>query len=463
MSKKHIFFAVGTLCLCLFAGCGANMEDDTLSSKKQEITSLENVDGEFSKENGSFNNDEISSALNAEEKQKLLALQFEDYRHMTISEFQNKVWEMTDTLEYRELLGRLSNDETLYALRDGDETAAFLFYVLEPLTAEKWQSWTYSGSATSSHFPWEDKAILEYTYTLTILNTDIMVKDYCDIRLAVEDFLGDILYNRTKEELQNKTFMLTEIKNYVDEMVSYMQTPEVGIAIEYAYFPLSADEDNRKDAGVSAGKESLFEEDTEKRRYENGTERDYRSLLALKTPDYQDMSLADFNAALLEWANEDYDRMERISEDVAFKDFEVSLSNDELSFVQLTTFLSGMENAKYVQSEFTGKAEENPGCDQYFPQKTIADSGMGAWCSLYYQFTYHVSDKKVVTVAERDSQIQAMIDGVQNFWNGTDTEELLKMNERDVTKRMIEIAEDNSNNHIIISVNNVHFEKMDER
>ena len=39
----------------------------------------------------------LASTLSDEELQMLQALQFDDYRHMTIAEFQNKVWEKTDT------------------------------------------------------------------------------------------------------------------------------------------------------------------------------------------------------------------------------------------------------------------------------------------------------------------------------------------------------------------------------
>lgn len=38
-------------------------------------------------------------SFSKEDYQKLLALQFDDYRHMKISEFQSKVWRMTDTPE----------------------------------------------------------------------------------------------------------------------------------------------------------------------------------------------------------------------------------------------------------------------------------------------------------------------------------------------------------------------------
>jgi len=57
------------------------------------------------------------------------------------------------------------------------------------------------------------------------------------------------------------------------------------------------------------------------RKYPNATEEDYSSLLKLKTADYQSRTLIDFNADLLEWANEDYERMERIGTDTAYLDF----------------------------------------------------------------------------------------------------------------------------------------------
>ncbi len=217
--------------------------------------------------------------------------------------------------------------------------------MLEPLTAEKWQTRTYSGAATSDFPAWEDNARLEYNYTLTILAADkVMVKDYNDMRLGVNDMMQDILRNRTKEELQNETLMLSELKTYVGEMLPYMQTPEVSVAIEYAYFPLSAENDNHAS--------EYFDGNVEQRRYPNGTEEDYRTLFALKTSGYENFPLVDFNDTLLEWTNENPERMGRISEDTGWNDFQVTLTDEELSFVKLTVFLSGMENGKAIQSSY---------------------------------------------------------------------------------------------------------------
>ncbi len=213
------------------------------------------------------------------------------------------------------------------------------------------------------------------------------------------------------------------------------------------------------------GRQERIEEEQERREYPNGTEEDYRSLLELKTADYQTRSVADFNMDLLEWANESYERMERINIDIAQQDFSVNLDSDELIFAALTTWLSGVENGKYVQSINTGRKEEDPGYNQYLPSKTAEENGYGAWCDLFYQFSYHIADKETLTVGERDYCIGSMMNGIQDFWNETDLEEMLSMTKDDVISKLKEIAEEYSNDDISITIyeDSVGFEKMDER
>ncbi len=213
------------------------------------------------------------------------------------------------------------------------------------------------------------------------------------------------------------------------------------------------------------GGQETIEEEQESREYPNGTEEDYRSLLELKTADYQTRSVADFNMDLLEWANESYERMERINIDIAQQDFSVKLDSDELIFVALTTWLSGVENGKYVQSINTGRKEEDPGYNQYLPSKTAEENGYNAWCDLFYQFSYHIADKETLTVGERDYCIGSMMNGIQDFWNETDLEEMLSMTKDDVISKLKEIAEEYSNDDISITIyeDSVGFEKMDER
>lgn len=443
MKKGIIGFWVMVLCLGMPAGCGKNTV--TAPANAPDAQAL------LSSGEGAAVH---ASAFSDEEFQMLQALQFDDYRHMTIAEFQNKVWEKTDTQEYGELLSRLSKDEALYALRDSDETAAFLYYVLEPLTKENWQSHTYSGAASSDFPAGQDNARLEYTYTLTILDADqVKVKDYCDMRMNVKEAMNSMMLGRMEEQLQSEEYMQAELKTFVEGILPDYQTPELTAAIEYAYFPLSA-------VGKDIGSDGIVEQG--QRTTQNGTESDYQSLLALKKTDYQDMSLADFNAMLLAWADEDCERMARIEDDDRFDDFKVSLSEDERSFVEWTVFLSGHENAQVVRNAYTGERKNDPWHDQYLPVRFGASGGMSGYCSLYYQFSWHIADNAVATVGERDRQISGMMKAVQDFWDETGTDELLKMSKADIVAKLQEIMGTYSTSNITITTSEgyVQFESI---
>ena len=326
MSKKiFISLFAGLLTITVFTAC------EKQNASTQNISESAYIPISGAQKSYSENMSDMQS--DKRDMQKLHDLMFDNYGKMTISEFQNKVWKMIDTDEYCKYLEQLSKDEAFYQMKDSNEDAYFMFYILEPLTAEKWQSREYSGAAVSDFSNPSDNASLEYVFKLNILEADkIYVKDYADVRKGVTDAMNDVLKNRTKEELRNRSFMETDIQAYINDFLKYMQTPEIGIEIEFAYFPLYTEEE--KQPGI------LLNENAEKetRRYSNGTKEDYDSLLALKKPNYQNMMIADFNKALLEWANENHERMERINEDVAWNDFQSALTAEELSFVKMTVF-----------------------------------------------------------------------------------------------------------------------------
>ncbi len=270
-------------------------------------------------------------------------------------------------------------------------------------------------------------------------NADTLtVGEYNAAHLGVVDGLQNILQDKTKEQLQNNLFMQEAIQAEIEKLNERWNTDKL---------------------------QENIQQEQERREYPNGTEEDYRSLLNLKTADYQSRSVADFNMDLLEWANESYERMERINVDTAQQDFSVNLDSDEFSFVALTTWLSGVENGKYVQSINTGRKEEDPVHNQYLPSKTAEENGYGAWCDLFYPFSYHIADKKMLTVGERDYCIGNMMSEIQDFWNRTDIEEMLSMTKDDIVSKLKEIATKYSNNNItiIIREDSVSFEKMDER
>ena len=343
-----------------------------------------------------------------EEYEKLLALQFDGYEDMSVSEYQMKVWTLTDTSEYRGLLERFSKNEKFYKMRDSDEAASFLYYVLEPLTAEKWQSRKFDGYAQTHYPKASDNAVLKYIITLEILDADeLTVWEYNTTRQMVMQELNDIINNHTTYELRDEALMQEVINEEISSIISMWGTDKLKVAIEYSFMPLGEIpledmeewEKERRDewdgmlepyvpfgltwhydfdtdtyrmffqgkevrgicdeskglwitehAGIGEGiydenavelyavyengklaglREATLQEQEEwtkmrqqatdelknareTREYAPATQEDYQSLLTLKTSDYRNMTVADFNRALREWADEDYERMERV-------------------------------------------------------------------------------------------------------------------------------------------------------
>ena len=445
--KKYLTIILATLLtLSVFTGCAgrsSSPEQSNVSTTNSPIATSE--PGEMP-----------DNSFSKEEYQKLLALQLDGYEDMTISDYRSHIAKLTDTTEYRDLLERFWKSQILYGAKDTDTTASFLFYVL-PLAGDEWKTQNFSEEVRTSNSA--DSARLEYSFSLTILDADTLtIREYNAARLNVIKGMQDILGDKTVEELQNTNSILADIQSDTDNLIKQLETEKMEISIEYAYFPAPIQGIDKENSQSQEGSEQ------ETREYSNGTEEDYRSLLTLKTPDYQNTPIKDFNTSLLAWANENRERMERIDEDTKFNDFSVTLTAEELSFVRLTVFLSGMENGKAIQSSYT-ETELNPYYGEYLPEKITSGSLDVARCNLYYQFSYRISETETVTVGERDRQIENMINAVQTFWDDMDVESALKMSESDIAKKLEEIAAIYTTDHITITINKnqIHFERMDER
>ena len=445
--KKYLTIILATLLtLSVFTGCAgrsSSPEQSNVSTTNSPIATSE--PGEMP-----------DNSFSKEEYQKLLALQLDGYEDMTVSDYRNHIAKLTDTAEYRDLLERFWKSQILYGVKDTDGTASFLFYVL-PLAGDEWETQNFSEEVRTSNSA--DSTRLEYSFSLTILDADTLtIREYNAARLNVIKGMQDILGDKTVEELQNTNSILADIQSDTDNLIKQLETEKMEISIEYAYFPAPIQGIDKENSQSQEGSEQ------ETREYSNGTEEDYRSLLTLKTPDYQNTPIKDFNTSLLAWANENRERMERIDEDTKFNDFSVTLTAEELSFVRLTVFLSGMENGKAIQSSYT-ETELNPYYGEYLPEKITSGSLDVARCSLYYQFSYRISETETVTVGERDRQIENMINAVQTFWGDMDVESALKMSESDIVKKLEEIAAIYTTDHITITINKdqIHFERMDER
>lgn len=390
------------------------------------------------------------SSFSEGEYQKLWGLQLEGYKRMTLSAFRRRVAELTDSEEYRDLLERFWESETLYALKDTDETAAFLFYEL-PLAGDEGWTRTYGGEVRSSSRA--DAARLEYSLVIKVLSPDaVMVKDYNDLRLGVMDAMRVLLANMTEEELRDGAAMRAYIQDCLNAMLPALSTPEVRVEIEFAYFPPTAEEEEQDTACCESGWQ-------ETRRTPHGTPEDYRTLLTLKKPGVERMALGDFRAALLDWTNGHHESMKRIDEDIVRADIAVPLTDEERAFVEWTVWLTGMENGKAIESQRTGQP--------VFPSVgfSYSEEDGTARCSLDGRFSYSVLDAERVTVGERDRQIEEIVQAIHAFWDDAGMENLLSMKKRDVLQALEALARACSTGQIAMTIDaeQMHFERVDER
>lgn len=505
------------------------------------------------------------------EYEKLLALQLEGYREMNISDYQEAVWRLTDTREYRDLLERFSQDETLYAVYEGKKKAdkrlmelvTFFYTIYEPLTAENWRTRDFGGFAITDFPNASDNATLEYTVTMTIQDAKrLTVEDYDTARRLVMNNLNQIFetHEWLPMELRDEEQMHTVLDEEITCIKKEWADDRLGIAISYHYTPLgelpidemevwqqeSFDEwehlcapyvpfgltyqydqridefrmyfegkevraiydtkqnlflsahagvgegiytddaidiyveyDDTKISGLRQATPEEMAEATKKRRavtdaYKNGqeedvpaTQEDYQSLFTLMTSDYRSKTIAEFNEELLDWTNRNFDRKERIAVDNSYEDYRVALTEEERVFAAVTAHLSGLENAAYVRSI----QKDEPVRDVvnkvflHSREEYSRDSSRSAWCSLYYTFSYHISDKDTVRIGERDSAVGGMMDSIRGFWEASTVDQLVQMTEKEMLETLHAIAEKYSSRGITITIldDQTAFEAMDER
>lgn len=512
-----------------------------------------------------------TSDFTSTEYEKLLALQLEGYREMNISDYQEAVWRLTDTREYRDLLERFSQDETLYAVYEGKKKAdkrlmelvTFFYTIYEPLTAENWRTRDFGGFAITDFPNASDNATLEYTVTMTIQDAKrLTVEDYDTARRLVMDNLNQIFetHEWLPMELRDEEQMHTVLDEEITCIKKEWADDRLGIAISYHYTPLgelpidemevwqqeSFDEwehlcapyvpfgltyqydqridefrmyfegkevraiydtkqnlflsahagvgegiytddaidiyveyDDTKISGLRQATPEEMAEATKKRRavtdaYKNGqeedvpaTQEDYQSLFTLMTSDYRSKTIAEFNEELLDWTNRNFDRKERIAVDNSYEDYRVALTEEERVFAAVTAHLSGLENAAYVRSI----QKDEPVRDVvnkvflHSREEYSRDSSRSAWCSLYYTFSYHISDKDTVRIGERDSAVGGMMDSIRGFWEASTVDQLVQMTEKEMLETLHAIAEKYSSRGITITIldDQTAFEAMDER
>ncbi len=202
--------------------------------------------------------------ISDEESEKLLALWFEGYETMTVADFQEKAWELTDTEAYMDLIEDFSKAGYAIETEEGKEADAFnrfmdYFYnVFEPLTAEKWQTRDFSGVVMTELEPkTRGQVSWEYVMSLTILEPEsLTVGEYREARLSAIEDMRDFLQGRTEEELADDVYLQEAARDVVEDIEEKRSSKKLKLSIEYILFPL---EDGLNEA-VNAESKELWDE-----------------------------------------------------------------------------------------------------------------------------------------------------------------------------------------------------------
>lgn len=459
----------------------------------------------------------LGIAFTDRESEMLADLWIDDYENMTVSEYQDRIWRMTDTPEYMRLIDTFSNMSWAYETDEQEGEALdqyFQYYedVFSPLCSDGWEKREFSGAVIwreAQVYTWTvpeqenssaDAAILEYVVDLHIEDPDqLTVAGYQDVRIQVKKDMEELLRNKSGAELTDAKLMNQYLEKETKRMASERSNENLTVVISYSFLPLEyADQDqDRVKKEIQARIETQLEaidmlndqiktveyqqsvtknkvdeisillEDMEKRRYPPASKEDYESLLALMKPNYESMTVADFDYALLDWCNEDYDRMERIVEDAMQGEYGKILTPEEKSFVDLTYGLSREENRRMVDNMREGEPEKEENLRYGWINRNFYKSSYDglAWVNCWYCFYWYIADRDKLTVGERDAGIKGFMEEAERILSDTDLDKLLNWETEDFKLLLKETAKEYSNDFLRIEVaeENVSIEHMDER
>ena len=182
-----------------------------------------------------------------------------------------------------------------------------------------------------------------------------------------------------------------------------------------------------------------------------GTKEDYQSLLALKTADYKNLTVVEFNNNLVEWSTQNMDGAYTavIENDIAVRQFPEYLDAEERSFLSLTVKASNNENSVQMRSNY-GKPPIDPDLSFELSRENM-ELDPPVWTQLMYGFSYQFDANKL-TVGERDLALTKVINEVQNFWNSTDIKVLADMSSDDMLEQLKTIVETCSTETVKMSV-----------
>lgn len=175
----------------------------------------------------------------------------------------------------------------------------------------------------------------------------------------------------------------------------------------------------------------------------------YEKLIAYKTEDYEQQSIADFNTALAPTPDELTEFL------AAVADVSGTISHDDANYDFLDTtirFSSYELYCEHMGEEFTlfvPMKKQSRLCDY------LDESGEPVYefnCFVESNVTYSIDNPKLVSVAERDKALLTFKEEMQNYFNGLSEEEIAgDNNKKMLIDKSVELAKSLSTENIKLS------------
>lgn len=391
---KKLLFAVTTFVLCIALLGGRN--GGNVSTKSNMDSSL------------SLSVNHMATVI----PPKLLALRFDDYENLSISEYRTKVFEVMEQneSEYLSLIERVSTNSEIQEVKYTNENAYFIVNILIPTIAEKYNTWRINHSRAG------DRYRVEYSIGYTILNADkITMGKRNEAIVAIMNGIQEILDSRTAEQLSDKAGTQTALDIKIKELVEKYNTDSFQVEAELLY---------RTEDTITT--EITSEQAAVEERGDIGTEEDYQLLLSLKTDGYENKLVSDFLQSYTELAQTPgfEDAYARVSRDISCNDTQIAITDDEIDFLKVTL--------EATSQEFIAKYQNGDGfCTlRCRIEKQISETAKGKDFSVFeilidYNIRYSAFYDNDLTVGERDAALFACKSGMEYFVNSRTIDELV--------------------------------------
>lgn len=147
----------------------------------------------------------------------------------------------------------------------------------------------------------------------------------------------------------------------------------------------------------------------------------YERLIAFKTDNYKEQSVADFNATF----PPTFDELKELLAALDEVNYNISKDDENYEFITTTlTFSSRELNCEHMGEEFTFRMSISKKSRLRDYMEEDEDGAYDFTCYVAGDAAYSISDPKHVTVAERDAALLTYKEEMQNYLNSLSEEEI---------------------------------------